>query len=266
VLCKSCGAERRARKKAQKARQEAQAQQPAESTSFESLNVGSREFIPNKNEPPQVGGIQDSAGMSFEDLSDGTSLLKPGMSEQELNAEAGLLDEDDYAAMDPMERERLKKMGRIEAEFSSTGRLELPPMDENKQILTSSAYQPPSRARYIMAFAFFGIGMVYFWSVNAELRELMMPWKNTGVEYNQNQRAAISTTNTLRDTSNINNLNIFSQAPMFFVAWAIFLSYVGGVIALLISVIRSWWWSYNAKIGEEALKEMEDRDKNELLN
>ena len=61
-------------------------------------------------------------------------------------------------------------------------------------------------------------------------------------------------------------LDIFSQAPMFFVAWAIFLAYVGGVFALVVSVIRSWYWSYTAKIGEEALKEMETADKNELLN
>jgi hypothetical protein len=268
VLCKSCSAERRARKKAQKARQEEknQPQQSAASTSFESLNLGSREFIPNKHEPPQVGGIQDSAGMSFEDLHDGESLLKPGMSEQEINAEAGLLDEDDYAAMDPMERERLKKMGRIEAEVSATGRLELPPMDENKPILNSSGYRPPSRARYIAAFAFFGIGMVYFWTANQALRELMLPWRTSGLEYNEGQRAMMTDTNALRDSSNIDMLGLFSETPLFFVAWAIFLSYVGGVIAIIISIVRSWWWSYTAKIGSEALKEMDTPDKNELLS
>jgi len=271
VLCKACRADRRERKKAQKARQDAVAEQKSQpsqpaSSSFESLTLGDRSFAPTKEEVPQVGGIQDSAGMSFEDLADGPSPLSAGKSEVELNAEAGFLDEADFADMDPMERERLKKLGRVEAEVSATGRLELPPMDERKPILSSSGYQPPSRARYIAAFAFCGIGMFYFWSVNEDLRELMVPWKNTAVEYNSNQTAVIQDTNALRDSSNINSLVVFSQAPMFFVAWAIFLAYVGGMLALVISVIRSWWWSYNAKIGEEALKEMETADKNELLN
>jgi len=40
--------------------------------------------------------------------------------------------------------------------------------------------------------------------------------------------------------------------------------YVGGVTAIFVSLLRSAWWSWRAKLNEDAVNEL-DNDRNKLL-
>ena len=183
-----------------------------------------------------------------------------------MNEEAGvgLADDREYDDLDPMEKERQRKLGRRDAEFTETGRLELPPMDENRSVLTSSAYQPPSKKKMYAAFLLFGVGMYYFWTASPFLRETLMPWQSVGPVYTSEMRPAPYDDNRLRNASNLNQFVLLKQAPLFFAAWLFVIAYVGGVIAIIISIIRSAWWSWRAKINQEAAESL-DKNKNELL-
>lgn len=272
-LCPHCMAERNAQRKrlkAERRKQKAKEEQAA-STSFENLSDSSTGTSPGfAGKPISSAAASVSAGTSFEDIFDGTPVLKPQAVEEDDERDADLVSagnmgDQEYDDLDPAEKERQAKLGRTEAESTESGRLELPPMDENRPVLSASGYQPPSRLRKMMAFVFFGIGMMYFWTATPYLKETMLPWDAPKLEYNQDQMATYKhDDNRIRNSSNINQFEFFAQGPFFFIAWLVVLSYVGGVLAITFSIIRSAWWSWRAKLNLEAADDLE-KDRNELL-
>jgi hypothetical protein len=240
-LCSKCMAQRNARRKAQKdemkraARSEARpgagAAPAAAGTSFQALNAGAR---------------SKSAGTSFQDLMGGDDApMMPARPEEpgreaddsgrELHGlfkgEAG--DERIWGAEGPP-----KEGG---------GRLQLPPIDDKRPILTASGYQPPSRTSWIAAFAIFGIAGAIFWSIFPGMRDIMLPSDLARPQFLSNLRPTATDTNALRNASNINQFEILKQGPIFFTAWAFVGAYCLGFFLIIISLIRSLFSSYFAK-------------------
>lgn len=104
---------------------------------------------------------------------------------------------------------------------------------------------------------------MYFYSATPYFKDTLFPFTTTELNFNEGEMAQIQDTNKLRNTSNIQQLNIFQQAPIFFVAWFILLSYLLGVFVLVLGIIRSTYWSHVAKRNLEASRNL-DRDANEL--
>ncbi|MFP6583441.1 MAG: hypothetical protein VCD00_12915 [Candidatus Hydrogenedentota bacterium] len=197
----------------------------------------------------------ESAGVSFEDLmGSGGQLLKPVKPQAPPESE----DEPDFGDPDLAPEE-----AEPQATFTETGKLELPPMDENRPVLGQSGYQPPSRKRVLAAFIFFGIGSMLFYQSSPILRELLFPFETTELKFNQGQMTQIQDTNKLRNAGNFQQLDILTQGPMFFVAWSLLIGYCGGVLILVVGMIRSFYWSRLANHNLEAARSL-DKDNNEL--
>lgn len=203
-------------------------------------------------------------GMSFAEIGGDGALIPVRETEEDIEQEAGLGQEheDPVMRLDPEEAERNRK-ARETAQITATGRLELPPMDQNRPVLGQSGYQPPSQKKVFSAFLFFGIGMMYFYKSTPYFQDTLLPFDTTELLFNEGAMAVVHDTNRIRNTSNLQQLDIFSQAPMFFVSWLVVLSYCGGVLILVIGIIRSTYWSYIAKRNLEASGNL-DKDANEL--
>lgn len=236
-LCSKCMADRNARRKAKKEelrraeKRETNAPAAVASTSFQALN---------DSPPPKPSGT------SFQDLmaGDDAPLMRPvEFDEEEETAEPrgevhGLLSPED---------EEGRTWGPEGAPQEGSNRLQLPPIDDHRPILTSSGYQGPSRTAWVAAFALFGIGAAIFWSVFPGIREIMLPWDTTALNFSSNLSPTATDTNALRNMSNVNQFELLSQGPIFFVAWAIVGVYVLGFTLIIWSLVRSIVSSHFAK-------------------
>ena len=259
-LCVRCMTERKARRTALK-------EKYGTGASRSPLDPPPPPSPPKRKEPSSPSSPAPFAGKgaSFAAIGGDAPLMPVRETEEEIEKEAGLgpEHEDPEMRLDPEEAER-KRKARETAQFTATGRLELPPMDENRPVLGQSGYQPPSRKKILAAFIFFGIGMMYFYSSTPYFKDTLFPFDTTELKFNEGELAQIRDTNRIRNTSNLQQLDIFSQAPMFFLSWLIVLSYCGGILILAIGIIRSTYWSYIAKRNLEASQNLE-KDANELL-
>ncbi len=257
-MCGQCAAERDARRRALKDKYSASENPVAPPSSAPPVTS-----VP----APSVGGYSPFAankGARFADIAGDEPLIPVRETEEELDEEAGLGPEHDDPDMrlDPEEAAKNRK-ARESAQFTSTGRLELPPMDENRPVLGLSGYQPPSRKKLVAAFIFFGFGMLAFYNSTPYFKDTLFPWDTTKLDFQEGQMAQIQETNRIRNTSNLQQFDIISQAPMFFVSWLIVLSYAFGILVLVIGIIRSSYWSYIAKRNLEASRNL-DLDNNKL--
>jgi hypothetical protein len=231
---------RNARRKAKKAelRREARGEEarpaatriPAD-TSFQPLHAGA---------PPK------RAGTSFQDL---MSAAPESTAASAFLAVDGPAHADDARQVHGLEREDDSgKRAGFEGEApESSGRLQLGPVDEDRPILTGSGYQPPSRTAWLAAFAIFGIAGAIFWNVFPGLRDIMLPADLARPKFLSDLMPAATDTNALRNTSNVNQFEIFKQGPIFLTAWAVVLAYCVGFFLIIISVIRSTMTSYRAR-------------------
>jgi len=136
-----------------------------------------------------------------------------------------------------------------------SGRLELPPVDDNRPLLVASAYRGPSRTAWIAAFALFGLAGIIFWTISPAFRDLLLPTDLAKPEFTSNMRPVAGDTNALRNASNVKQFDILAQGPIFIAAWVLVGAYVIGFFAIVISVVRSLISSYFAK---RRLKEAEE--------
>lgn len=257
-LCGRCKAERDARKKALKEKYSGGGKPAAPPVS----EAAQSSIPPSPPTSEPAGG-----GTSLADLMGGDQLLKSSESYEDIEAEAGMRADDDSdpeMRLDPEEEEKNRR-ALDEARFSATGRLELPPMDENRPVLGQSGYQPPARWKVLAAFIFAGIGSLYFYNSTDYFKDTLFPWHTTNLQFNENEMPTIQETNRIRNSANVQQFDIFKQAPIFFVAWSIVGAYFFAVIILVIGMIRSYYWSRVANQHLEAARAL-DKDNNELLN
>jgi hypothetical protein len=264
-LCHRCIAERAARRAALKQKYRAGgASNTSQPTAPAAPTPPARP--PGQQAPPAGGRSPFAAnqGARFADIAGSKPLIPIKETEEELNEEAGLGQEheDPEMRLDPEEAERNRK-ARETAQFTSTGRLELPPMDENRAVLGQSGYQPPSRTKVFAAFVFFGIAMVMFYRTTPYFKDTLFPWDTTELQFNKGEMAQIQDTNKIRNTSNLQQFDIIKQAPIFFVSWFLVLLYGFGVLILVVGIIRSSYWSYIAKRNLEASQNL-NKDNNQL--
>jgi hypothetical protein len=261
-LCGRCTAERQERQQALKSKY-GKGQRIAPSISVpDSGESAASSAVPPPSAPPApgkpVGAATDAAfkGVAFADIAGSSPLIPIRETEREIEEEAGVgpEHEDPEMRLDPEEAEKSRK-ARETAHLTSTGRLELPPMDQNRPVLGQSGYQPPSRIKVMAAFILFGIGSMLFYNSTPYLKETLFLFDTRKPQFYEGQMAQIQDTNKIRNTSNIQQFDIFSQAPMFFVSW---------FILLVFGVIRSSYWSYIAKRNLEAARNL-DKDANQLL-
>jgi len=255
-LCSKCMAERNARRRAKKdeIRREASAAKRESSSgksaaasagvagaSFEDLMRDDAELShafkglvrEEAPPPPAAEAPKKSAGTSFEDLEPSAkkgSKAAPRQSGNELKL-------DDEA----------KTFGLEGQAKEGSGRLSLGPIDDNRPILGQSGHQPPSKRAYIAAFCFFGLAGAIFWNVAPGFREILMPWRTPKYQFSTNLAPVATDTNALRNASNISQFDMFSQGPIFFVAWLFVGVYVVGFVLIVWSVGRSLMSSYLAK-------------------
>ena len=211
-------------------------------TSFEALYSGSDLDAEPAPPPAIVGSVKPQqppgdGSTSFEDLYSRSDLDAAPAGPAFGEAEPGT-DEDGQTK---------RSHGLEGVPTDASGRLELPPIDENRPVLTSSGYQAPSKTAYALAFIFFGVAGAIFFSTTPILKDIMFPFDTPEFRFNAGQDTPITDTNALRDTSNISQLNLFSQTPIFFATWLILIVYVGGSIWLMTSVLLSVISSYRAK-------------------
>ncbi len=270
-LCGHCTAERQERQQALKSKYgKGQRSAPSISVPDSGESAASSAVRPPSTSPATgrpVGAAAGAAfkGVAFADIAGSSTLIPVRETEEEIEEEAGVgpEHEDPEMRLDPEEAEKSRK-ARETAHLTSTGRLELPPMDQNRPVLGQSGYQPPSRKKVLAAFILFGIGSVLFYNSTPYLEDTLFSFDTTKPQFYEGQVAQIQETNKLRNTSNIRQFDIFSQAPMFFVSWFILISYLLGIVILFFGVIRSSYWSYIAKRNLEAARNL-DKDANLLL-
>lgn len=128
-----------------------------------------------------------------------------------------------------------------------SARLELPSVDDKRPVYVQSGYQSPTVTKYFFAFLFFGVSGIIFYGTTPILHDLLFPFDTPDYEFISNQMTPIQDTNRLRNTSNISQFEILSQAPIFFITWLILIVYVGGSIWLIVSTLRSIVSSYRSK-------------------
>lgn len=282
-LCGKCSAEREARREALKSKYgkgrrsapsvsiphsaesaESGAAGTASAVSASSARTSSTSAGRAAGEPVGPSAGAGFKGVAFADIAGSSPLMPVRETAEEIEEEAGSGSEHDDSEMrlDPEDAEKNRK-AREKADLTSTGRLELPPMDENRPVLGLSGYQPPSRKKLLSAVIFFGIGTILFYNATPYLDETLFPFDTTELRFNEGEMAQIYDTNRLRNTGNIQQIDIFSQAPTFFVAWLLLLSYLLGMFILIVGVIRSSYWSYVAKRNLEAARNL-DKDANLL--
>ena len=114
-----------------------------------------------------------------------------------------------------------------------SGRLSLGPIDDNRPILGQSGHQPPSRKAYIAVFCLFGLAAAIFWNVLPGFRDNLMPWRMPKYQFNADLNPVATDTNALRNASNISQFDMFSQGPIFFIAWLFVGVYVIGFFLIV---------------------------------
>lgn len=245
-LCSKCMAERNARRKVKK---EEMRRGPK----------GERDRSPPAPAAPKIGG-----GMSFEDLMRDEPVLAAGLQavkreevprapeprEEEAPVPVPGTSFEDLMSSGPkgpVADKPTRGAGLEGAPQVGSRRLELGPIDDNRPILTASGHQGPGKMAYAAAFLLFGLAGAIFWTVVPGIREIMMPWQSVTPDFMSNQQAVATDTNALRNASNISQFDIFSQGPIFFLAWIIFLAYFIGFVRIVWAVGNSLLSSYLAK-------------------
>ncbi len=266
-LCTSCMAARNARRREKKEEMRREASEkkrasassagpavaPVAGVSFEDLLrddpalSGQLRSVKREEAPVRVAAPVEapkSSGTAFQDLlSKSPDAEEPSKVYQSasLVREAGVLDTG-------LEGEDGAKPFGLEGRAKEgSSRLALGPVDDNRPILTGSGYQPPTKRAYIAAFLFFGLAGAIFLSVAPGFREILMPWQTPRYAFSSGQLATAGDTNALRNTSNLSQFDVFSQAPIFFAAWFFVILYVGGAAMIIWSVGRSMMSSYLSK-------------------
>ena len=197
----------------------------------------------------------------LEDLMGGEQLLKPLADNIEDRIEEEIEEShhaDTYEKLPPEERQ--------EASFTETGRLELPPMDQSRPVLGQSGYQPPSRGTMTLVIIFFGSAMLFTIRVVPALHDTLFPFGDSNdTEFTENLMPIATDTNALRNTSNIQSLDVFAQSATFFIAWGFVLVYCGLVLGLIFGLIRSMLLQKQAKEQHEAVKDLDQKSKDLYL-
>jgi len=257
-LCTKCMAERNARRKAQKEQLKRRA---AEKKQRSDAAISPSPGVPRSSS----GAATDAeAGTSFSSLTADEPLSFDALTADEAHPEGEdqflepeHRDEDDEGEDD----EKKTSLADLspEAQERST-RLELGPVDESRPVLTSSGYQAPSGWKYAVAFFLFGVAGALFLTVSPALRDLMWPYKTPPLQFAADRLTPVGDTNTLRDTSNVSQLDIFSQGPIFLITWSIVLVYVTGCVLIIVSLIRSGISSYLARRRLKHVQEEAEKD------
>jgi hypothetical protein len=246
-LCGKCMAERNARRKAKKEELRRESKQREESAaakssgsmgvSFEDLMRGDEDLSKKlqsraKEEEPAPAPKQPEP-----------ELAKAGTSFEDLMSSPGAGGRGSAAASDGQTR----TWGLEGQPQEGSARLQLGPIDDNRPILGQSGHQPPSKKAYLAAFCLFGLAGAIFWTVAPGFREILMPWDTTKYAFSTGELATTGDTNALRNTSNISQFDVFSQGPIFFIAWSFVGVYVIGFVMIIWSVGKSMLDSYLAK-------------------
>lgn len=174
-------------------------------------------------------------------------------------------DDDEVPGDETDSDDRIPPQERNEAFFTETGRLELPPMDENRPVLGASGYQPPSKTTMLIVLIFFGLAMIFTVRAVPSLEDTLFPFSDHEITFNKDKMAMITETNKLRDASNIQSLDIFAQSATFFIAWVFVILYGGGIFLLLVAVIRGLIWGRQTKTQREALESLDQNSKDLYL-
>jgi hypothetical protein len=254
-LCSSCMAARNTRRRAkkeelrreaaEKKREAAPAAAPRGGVSFEDLMrddpalSGNLRAVKREEAPARAAAQSETpkpSGTAFQDLvSEGPKAYQSASLARDAGFD-GAIEGDESANAFGLE-------GRAK---EGASRLALGPIDDNRPILTGSGYQPQSKLVYLAAFAFFGIAAAIFWSVVPGIRDVMFPEQHVGAQFTSNLAPIATDTNALRNTSNIGQFDLFSQAPIFFIAWFLVLAYTIGFVRIVWSVGRSLTSSFFA--------------------
>ncbi len=195
--------------------------------------------VPKSAGPQKSAGPPKSAGTSFEELVPKAKAAGP----QKKAAKAAVrgsngVDLDDASA---------KTFGLEGQAQEGSRRLSLGPIDDNRPILGQSGHQPPSKKAYLAAFCLFGLAAAIFFTILPGFRSVLFPGQSTTPQFMSNQMPLATDSNALRNTSNVNQFDLFSQAPIFFVAWLFVGTYAIGFLLIVWSVGRSLMSSYLAK-------------------
>lgn len=106
-------------------------------------------------------------------------------------------------------------------------------------ILKRSGYQPPSKAALTAAFLFFGFAGLLVYRQVPMLQEAVWPFESTAIEYTEDMMPIIQDTNRLRNTTNMQSMNLFYEVPLFLLVWTFIIGYAGGVIILGYAMVTS---------------------------
>ena len=256
-MCGRCMAEREARRQALRDKYGKTSEKPTvpvTSTSFQNIDNTPTPHAPSSSSPTPSSHSQYQS-TSLEDLTGGEQLLRPTEAiepaEDETKGDRRAKEGDD----------RIPQEEREEAFYSETGRLELPPMDQNRPVLGQSGYQPPSKVTTLCVLIFFGIAMIFTVRAVPSLHNTLFPFTKHQTTFNSDQMPVINDTNAIRDGGNIQGLDIFAQSATFFVAWIFVILYGGGIVLLLIGLARSMYWARQAKQQQNAIKGLNQNDK-----
>ena len=217
------------------------------STAFEDINSGiniqpaARPQVPAAPRQAPAEGAPIRKSTSFEDLHTGADFDAAPPQEfgaQEFGDDESEFDEDGKPK---------KKFGLEGVPTDVSGRLELPPMDEHRPVLGASGYRAPTKTAYALAFIFFGVAGVIFYSSTPLLGDILFPFDTPDIQFNEGEMPQIQDTNRLRNTGNVSQFEIFAQAPIFFIAWFILIVYLGGCARIIWSVGYSATSSFLAK-------------------
>lgn len=271
TLCKTCMSDRNAKRRAYKAQKKRRQEEeearelntgPAYAgASFDAL-TGDGPSPPPKfaAQSATVGAARvpgAGGGTGLDDLKSDSDLLPEGYGKSDEEIAQEIFEAP--VVSEALREERWKARGKktfgyegVPAEGSA--RLDLPKVDADRPILTGSGYQPPKRSSYLLASILFAISMMFFYNRSPYLGDLLWPFDTTTYEFNSDEMPQIQATNRLRNTSNISQLDIFSQGPIFLIAWAILITYVGGTIWITITTTRAWLYTRKVKRQEKKLE------------
>jgi len=250
-LCRGCMAERETRRQALSDKYSKEAQ---------------KKTIPPVSAPvaptsPPAPPSSPADSTRLEDLIVGEQLLKSAEDNIEHRIEEKIEESHHADTYDKLPPEKRQK-----ANFTETGRLELPPMDQSRPVLGQSGYQTPSRGSMTLAIIFFGLAMFFTIRVLPALHDTLFPFGDSNeTEFTKNLMPIATDTNTLRNTSNIQSLDVFAQSATFFIAWGFVLVYCGLVLGLVVGLIRSMLLQKQAKEQHEAVKDLDQKSKDLYL-
>lgn len=243
-LCGRCMADRNARLAARQRRAEASGQAGSRSKDARhgAAAATHRAQTPaaRPSEPSAKKEAEPAQSTSFEDLQ--RELGEPAQAAPETADR-----EPPPAETDEGGEKRLEEAGAGSVSYASSGRLILPPIDEARPILTGSGYHPPSRTAYAIAYFLFGLAGIFFISRSDAIQDVIWPFDYSPVTYMENQMTPVQSTNALRGSSNVKQLDVFQQGPIFFTAWTILILYFTGAILIIVSTVRSAVSTYRGR-------------------